>query len=174
MKINSSIFKAYDIRGKYPRELNEGVAERIGYAISEYITKKLRKKRGRFFVCRDVRISSKSLRDALVRGIITQGSDVVDAGVGTSPYFCFLMHQKKADGGIMVTASHNPAEYNGLKIRGRSGESIFLGTGLEKIRAIATADKTRRIKPIGNIQFDHSYREKYISFFSKHIAVKRH
>ncbi len=173
MNIPPHIFKAYDIRGKYPSELDEGAVERIGYATAEYITKKLRKKKGRFFVCRDVRISSEPLRDALVRGIIVQGSDVIDAGVGTSPFFCFLMHQKKADGGIMVTASHNPAEYNGLKIRGRSGESIFLGTGLEKIRAIATAGKTQRIKPLGNILFDHSYREKYISFFSKHIAVRR-
>ena len=173
MNINTDIFKAYDIRGKYPSELDESVVERIGYATAEYITKKLRKKKGRFFVCRDVRISSKPLRDALVRGIITQGSDVIDAGVGTSPYFCFLMHQKKVDGGIMITASHNPREYNGLKIRGRRGESIFLGTGLEKIRAISMASKTRRAKPLGNIFVDNSYREKYISFFSKHIAIKR-
>ena len=108
-----------------------------------------------------------------MRGIIVQGSDVVDAGVGTSPFFCFLMHQKKADGGIMVTASHNPREYNGLKIRGRSGESIFLGTGLEKIRAIAQARTARRAKVLGNVFFDDSYQEKYISFFSKHVAIKR-
>jgi len=73
----------------------------------------------------------------------------------------------------MVTASHNPREYNGLKIRGRSGESIFLGTGLEKIRAIASRGKTRRAKMLGNIEFNNSYREKYISFFSKHISIKR-
>ena len=134
--MNSSIFKAYDIRGKYPAELDEKSAAEIGNAIASYLLEKQNKKKLTLLLCRDVRISSLPLRSAVVRGVTDAGCHVIDAGVGTTPFFYFLLHTVVCDGGIMITASHNPPEYNGMKIRGRYGIPVAEGCGMEEIRDI--------------------------------------
>jgi phosphomannomutase len=170
MKINPSIFKAYDIRGKYPNEVNEEAATRIGNATVVYLSKLLKKKRLKIIVCRDVRLSSSSLKNALLEGITSAGGEVLDAGIGTTPYFYFLLQRLKPDGGIMVTASHNPAEYNGFKIRGRGGKEISIGSGLEKIKEIALRGKIVRTASPEVITFQN-YVDEYIEFLRRGTRI---
>lgn len=167
MRSNPDIFKAYDIRGIYPRELNEETAERIGYFATHFFIQKRKKKSPVILVMEDVRLSSRSLRDALVRGIIHAGGHVEDAGVGTTPLFYFGMQQKKHDGGIMVTASHNPAEYNGFKIRLYGGKPVSTGTGLERIRKRVLIGKTTPVVTLGDVKRRTGLLEEYVAFFKK-------
>ncbi len=173
MKVNPDIFKAYDIRGKYPREINEEAAERIGNATAVFLIGKLRKKRPHFIICYDVRTSSPRIKNAVIQGILDAGCDVEDVGLGTTPFFYFLMRRLKPDGGIMVTASHNPAEYNGMKIRGRGGAPISLGSGLEKIRAIAFRRAALKRKEKGKMLDAGDYRDEYLSFLAKGVSIGR-
>ncbi len=171
MKINPNIFKAYDIRGKYPTEINEEISMRLGNAAARFFSQKLRKKRLTLLVCRDVRNSSPSLAKSLMRGILTHGSKVVDAGVGTTPYFYFLMHRLNPDGGIMVTASHNPPEYNGFKIRSRGGKPVSVDTGLKKIRAFLLDKKIVR-SPMPEVISYENCTDEYMRFIAQGVSVR--
>jgi len=110
MKVNSSIFRSYDIRGAYPKELNEEAAYLIGGAFVNYTKAK------KVVVGRDMRISSFGLFEALCRGIIDAGSDVYDIGEIPTEILYFTVGRYEYGGGIMITASHNPKEYNGFKL----------------------------------------------------------
>lgn len=165
MRINPHIFKAYDIRGKYPAEFDEAAAEKIGAAAAVFFLRKTQKKKPTVLVCRDVRISSPLLKEAIIRGINLQGCDALDIGIGTTPFFYFLMHRAGADGGIMVTASHNPAEYNGFKFRTGSGSPVSSGSGLEKIKALVLGKKISPKKSAGRILMpSRDYRKMYLNF----------
>src|SRR5690606_23089181 len=102
-------FKAYDIRGRIPAELNEDLAYRIGQATAAFLKPK------RLCVGRDVRLSSEQLCTALVRGLTDSGVDVYDIGLCGTEGVYFATSARNLDGGIMVTASHNPPDYNGMK-----------------------------------------------------------
>ncbi|HVY61233.1 MAG TPA: phosphomannomutase/phosphoglucomutase, partial [Planctomycetota bacterium] len=104
------IFKAYDVRGIYPQEIGEDVVRRIGNAFAAYLGG-----RGTIVVGRDMRPSSVPLSKALIEGITAAGCDVVELGMCTTPMCYFGTGRLEATGGVMVTASHNPAQYNGLK-----------------------------------------------------------
>ncbi|MFQ5466112.1 MAG: phosphomannomutase/phosphoglucomutase [Thermodesulfobacteriota bacterium] len=115
--IADGIFREYDIRGVYGRDLTEEVAELLGRAFALYLGKRGLAGPGlTVSVGRDVRTSSGAIRDALVRGLVDSGVDCVDIGVCPTPLQYFSMHRLGADGGIMITGSHNPPEYNGFKI----------------------------------------------------------
>lgn len=127
MNIPASIFKAYDIRGIYPSEINEKVV----FEIAKKLAARWGSKSG-IVIGHDARLSSPSLYAALVAGLSQNGAavKVIPAGAMTTPMLYFLVNQKKAAGGIMVTASHNPKEFNGLKVVGTnarpmSGTEIF-------------------------------------------------
>lgn len=128
-----SCFKAYDIRGRVPDELNEDVAYRIGRAYAAFLTPR------RVIVGHDIRLSGPGLSAALSQGLLDAGVDVVDIGLcGTEEvYFSTFFH--KMDGGIMVTASHNPKDYNGMKFVREGSRPISADTGLLAIRALAEA-----------------------------------
>lgn len=113
MYIMNSIFKANDIRGIYPKELNERVVSGIGSALTGYFGR-----RSVLVIGRDARLSSPSLYRALLRSLKGKSTKVkvIEAGIMTTPMLYFLVSKYKADGGIMVTASHNPKQFNGLKI----------------------------------------------------------
>ncbi|UNM95256.1 phosphomannomutase/phosphoglucomutase [Ignatzschineria rhizosphaerae] len=117
-------FKAYDIRGKYPEDINEDLAYQLGLAfVAQYGATKI-------IVGRDIRESSPSLFERLVAGIIDAGCDVVSLGIcGTEEVYFNTVYQN-ADGGIMITASHNPKSHNGFKLVGKNAEPISLTTGL--------------------------------------------
>ncbi len=124
-------FKAYDIRGKVPDELNEELTYRIGRAYAEILGAK------KVVVGRDVRLSSSSLATALIRGITDAGCDVVDIGLCGTEQVYFATFHLKTDGGIMVTASHNPMDYNGLKLVKAGSKPISGDTGLRDIEEMA-------------------------------------
>ena len=124
-------FKAYDVRGRVPEELNEDIARRIGRAYAEFV------KPARVAVCRDIRTSSEALTRALVSGLTDAGVDVLDIGVGGTELAYFATFHQALDGGIMVTASHNPPDYNGMKFVREQARPISADTGLMAIRASA-------------------------------------
>ena len=129
MKI--SCFKAYDVRGRLPDELNEEIAYRIGRGYAEFVKPK------RVVVGRDIRLSSAQLRDAVSRGLTDSGVDVYDIGLCGTEGVYFATFHERMDGGIMVTASHNPPDYNGIKFVRERAKPISADTGLVEIRAFA-------------------------------------
>ncbi len=113
MKVSKEIFRQYDIRGIAGQDVTEETAYLIGKAFGTYIQDKAGKK---VAVGRDVRLTSVSFRNSLVEGLISTGCEVTDVGVVPTPVLYFSIHHFNSDGGVMVTASHNPKEYNGFKI----------------------------------------------------------
>src|SRR5579859_2364982 len=108
----SGIFKAYDVRGLYPQQLDEAIAHQIGLAFQHVIADD-RPPGATVVVSRDMRGSSPSLAAALIAGLTESGLDVLDIGLATTPMNYFAIGSTGAAGGVQVTASHNPAEYNG-------------------------------------------------------------
>lgn len=139
MNINPLIFKAYDIRGIYPDEITPEAAYRIGRAFAQYLwVTVLNKERSPLVVVNaDARISSPALKEELLRGLLDEKCQVIDCGLATTPLHYFAINHLQADGGIMVTASHNPAKYNGFKLSRRGAEPIGEGSGMEEIRNTA-------------------------------------
>lgn len=118
MTISPSIFKAYDIRGIYKKDFDEQFAYQLGLAYIELRKKDLKNKKKKFKVVvgADMRLSSPSLKKYLIKGLLAAGADVCDIGLTSTPTFYFAVAKYKYDGGIMVSASHNPKEWNGFKI----------------------------------------------------------
>ena len=137
MPIQIDCFKAYDIRGQIPTQLNTDIAYRIGNAVAEFLDAK------RIVVGRDIRLSSGELADAVSDGLRLAGADVLDIGLGGTEMVYFATSHLNADGGIMITASHNPADYNGLKIVREQSRPISGDTGLQDIRKLAERDDRR-------------------------------
>ncbi|MBR2624930.1 MAG: phosphomannomutase/phosphoglucomutase [Lentisphaeria bacterium] len=127
----SGIFKAYDIRGVYPADINADIAYAIGRA---YITFTGAKK---VVIGRDMRPHSQQLFDGISKGITDQGADVIDLGLSSTPQSYFANGTLKADGSVMITASHNPGEWNGFKLCKADAVPISGATGIMDIQEIA-------------------------------------
>ena len=166
MPIQIDCFKAYDIRGQIPNELNADIAYRIGNATVEFLGAK------RVVVGRDIRLSSEEFMQVVSRGIREAGVEVLDIGLGGTEMVYFATSHLNADGGIMITASHNPADYNGLKLVRESSRPISGDTGLKDIRKLAeqderlTADKEGTHTPVDI--FDD-----YIAHMMSYIDVEK-
>lgn len=128
--MDQEIFKAYDIRGIYPDQLNDETAYRVGIAIADYL------KLQEVVVGRDMRISGLALRDSLVRGLTDRGVNVIDLGIVSTPMVYFAVVNYGYSGGIMITASHNPKDYNGFKVCREQAIPVF-GEELQKIGQLA-------------------------------------
>ncbi len=128
----ANIFRAYDVRGLYPSEINEPITEDIGRRAAHMFES------GPFIIGRDGRYGSVSLQEAFLKGLQAEAQKihktftVIDIDLCTSPMFYFLVNHHKASGGAMITASHNPKEYNGIKAV-RAGAVIIPGTEIEAI-----------------------------------------
>ncbi len=129
-----SAFKAYDLRGRIPDQLNETMAEKIGRA---YVAVTGAKK---VVVGHDIRLSSPQLADALSEGIMAAGADVYDIGMSGTENVYFATFFYQMDGGIAVTASHNPKDYNGMKFVGKDSRPISSDNGLLEIKALLSTD----------------------------------
>ncbi len=131
--MNPEIFREYDIRGIADRELTDDVVRSVGRAFAQRMRERGKK---RIAVGRDVRLSSPRIRAALIEGLRDQGASVLDVGMVPTPALYFAVLHLKADGGVMVTGSHNPIEYNGLKLS--DGVQSLHGGEIQEIR-----DRTR-------------------------------
>ena len=130
-----SIFKAYDVRGIYPQEVNEDVARAIGRAFVTYLKAK------RIAVGRDMRLSSPSLAAAFIDGATLQGADVVDYGMIPTDMLYFAVARDRHEGGVEITASHNPKQYNGMKMVRQEAFPLSGDEGISDIRDAIAADR---------------------------------
>jgi len=143
MPIKIDSFKAYDIRGQIPGQLNPDICYRIGNATAAFLDAR------RIVVGRDMRLSSAEFAEAVAKGLTDAGVEVLDIGLCGTELVYFATAHLGADGGIMVTASHNPADYNGLKLVREEARPISADTGLKDIRRLAEADERRIAKNKG-------------------------
>lgn len=130
----SGMFRAYDIRGVYGKDLTEETAFRIGAAFGTI-------NKGKIAVGMDARLSSPSLKEKLIGGLISTGCSVVDVGLITSPMMIFAVGNYRLDGGIMITASHNPKEYNGFKVFAKGAMPVSYESGLGRIERLVSEGK---------------------------------
>src|SRR5215213_2755337 len=135
MTLNPDIFKAYDVRGVYPGEVNEDAARGIGAAFVAYLKAK------RIAVGRDMRLSSPALASAFIEGAVAQGADVVDYGMIATDMLYFAVARDGHDGGVQITASHNPKQYNGMKMVRKEAFPLSGEEGLAEIRTIIASDQ---------------------------------
>jgi len=141
-EILNSIFKAYDVRGKVGSELTPEVVTAIGAAMAQWLPTE-----GAVAVGRDMRPDSAELATAIIKGLKEQGRDVIDIGEVTSDMIYFAVGHFGLAGGVMITASHNPGEYNGIKLCGEGAKPIGEETGLYEIRDRAKSPFTPVKKP---------------------------
>ncbi len=149
------VFKAYDIRATYPKPLNEKLAWHIGHGAAEFL---LREAAAQGFadpmmrhivMGRDMRRSGPALADALAQGMQDAGADVIDIGLVDTPAVYFAINHFGCAGGVQVTASHNPADYNGFKISGIRARPIGQDTGLAEIQRLAALVEREKCEPRG-------------------------
>ena len=143
--MDPAIFKAYDIRGLYPGQLNEEAAWKIGHATAQFLRSLLRGyERGQanaqsLCVGHDMRTHSPAISKSLIEGMNATGANVIDIGMIDTPQMYFAINHLGTCGGVQITASHNPAQYNGFKISGIGAKPVGQETGLNEIKHIATA-----------------------------------
>lgn len=142
MSTLKNIFKAYDVRGKVGSELNPEVVKKIGRATATWLPSN-----GTVAVGRDMRPDSQELANALIEGLSQQGRAVWDIGEVTSDMTYFTAGHYKLAGGVMITASHNPGEYNGIKFCGEGAKPIGIETGLLEIRDLAQENSWQTATP---------------------------
>ena len=161
-----SIFKAYDIRGVFPEEINAAVAERIGRAYIKFTGAK------KVVIGRDMRPHSQDMFEGLSKGIMMQGADVIDLGLCSTPMSYFANGTLKADGSIMITASHNPGEWNGCKLCIANAVPISGATGIKDIEKLANALDFEAAAVPGKLSA-YDIAPEYGEFLKKHLKVDR-
>ena len=167
MELSGKAFGAYDLRGVYPEEVNEELAYRIGRTFVKLFSAK------RVAVGHDIRLSGPSLQEALVSGLTEAGCDVVDIGQCGTEMIYFTTAHLKLDGGIMITASHNPKEYNGMKLVRAGARPISSDTGLKELEKAVLSES---FKPLGDIvtgRVEHvDIADEYVKHLLTYIDVK--
>jgi phosphomannomutase len=172
----SSVFKAYDVRGTYPDPLDEELAWRIGQATATFLRSELRgyersrTEKSSVVVGRDMRKSSPALAAALMEGLRAGGSTVIDIGMIDTPQLYFAVNHVTCCGGVQVTASHNPASYNGFKVCAEKGKPVSLDTGLGKI-CKAAINTIRHSPPQIAGQEQRDLSEQYKQFVRSFLTV---
>jgi phosphomannomutase len=151
----AKVFKAYDVRATYPKPLDEEIAWQIGYATAQYLLKDaadagaIDPMSRTICVGRDMRKSSPSLARELKQGMRDAGASVIDLGLVDTPFVYFAINHLGCAGGVQVTASHNPANYNGFKISKRHAKPVGQDTGLAEIQRLAALTEREKAKPLG-------------------------
>ncbi len=157
-------FKAYDIRGKLGEELNEDIAYRIGRAFGEHFNLQ------RVVVGSDIRLTSPSLKMALAKGLMDAGVDVIDIGLAGTEEIYFASFYLEVDGGVEVTASHNPLDYNGMKLVLGGGKPVSSDSGLNEIKSLAEQSKFKPAEKKGCYQ-TFSILEPYVKYLVGYIDI---
>ena len=162
----SGIFKAYDIRGVYPAEINAEIAEKIGRAYVQFTGAK------KVVVGRDMRPHSADLFNGLAKGLTAQGADVIDLGLSSTPQSYFANGTLKADGSIMITASHNPGEWNGFKLCLADAVPISGVTGIMDIQKIVEEESWKSCALQGKVS-TYEIKEEYAAFLRSIVKFDR-
>jgi phosphomannomutase len=164
---NLNSFKAYDIRGRIPDEINDGLAYDVGRAFAAFVQPK------RVAVGHDIRLSSPQLAAAVKRGLTDCGVDALDIGLWGTEGAYFATFAERLDGGVMVTASHNPPDYNGMKLVREQARPISADTGLKEIRARIEAGRLppRAARPGAERALD--IHEKYLEHLLGYVSRER-
>ncbi len=166
----AGIFKAYDVRGLYPEEIDEKIARRIGRAFADVLEPEDRENSNTVVVSRDMRSHSVPLQAALIEGLRDAGLDVVDIGLATTPMNYFAVGRLGAAGGVQVTASHNPARYNGLKFSRREARPLSGDDGLPLLEKIARGPEPPPAERRGRLEkgeIMNAYGEHFLSFLER-------
>jgi len=158
-------FKAYDIRGKLGTELNVDVAYRIGRAFAQHTQAK------KVVVGGDIRLTSEELKQALANGLMDGGTDVIDLGLAGTEHIYFATSHLACDGGIVVTASHNPIDYNGMKLVRENSKPISGDTGLFDIQKLAEQNDFTNVAQQGTLTH-HDISIAYTEHLLTYIDVK--
>lgn len=167
-KLGDSIFKAYDIRGVYPSELDESTAEALGCSFGEYIG------RGKTIaMCRDVRLSSNALREHMLKGLSSSELKILDIGIAPTPVIYFAVTYYGLDGGAMITASHNPKQWNGFKFYGRKSEGIGMENGLSIIKDTSRRNSSCPEKPLSITDQSTRTLQDYESFLLGKVTIEK-
>ncbi|NTV40738.1 MAG: phosphomannomutase/phosphoglucomutase [Candidatus Moranbacteria bacterium] len=152
MEINPGIFKAYDIRGIYGTDFDEELAYRLGLAYSQMRKGELpAKKELEIVVGYDMRLSSQSLKEKLIAGLCDGGVNVVDIGLASTPTFYFAVAHYNYDGGVLVSASHNPKEYNGFKLVRERALPISKDSGIFVLRDLVVENNFSKASTPGKV-----------------------
>lgn len=159
-------FKAYDIRGRVPEELNPDMAYRIGRAYADFIQPK------DVIIGRDMRASSAALTDGLAAGFLEAGVDVTDIGLCGTEEVYHATFSRKASGGVMITASHNPANYNGLKFVREEARPISADSGLQEIEAAVASQHYQR-KPATGTRRSANVRPGYVRYLLDRVNPRK-
>ncbi len=163
MEPGLSCFKAYDIRGQVPTELNAELVYRIGRAFAHYLSA------SKVALGHDVRTSSETLADALRRGLMDAGADVHDIGLAGTEEVYFATFDRQLDGGIALTASHNPVDYNGLKLVAREARPISADTGLVDIERMVRTGALGPLARAGRRIVVEDNRQRYVSHLLSYL-----
>lgn len=162
-----SIFKAYDIRGIYPEQINEEIAYQVGRAFVDFLGAK------HVVIGRDMRTSSPSIFEALSRGITEQGANIYDIGISTTDMFYFAVEHLGAEAGIMITASHNPGKYNGLKMVREHAIPIGGDSGIKDIEKLFHAGEFKTATSNGQIIPKPGMLEEYVRFIHGRVNLDK-
>lgn len=164
LTIDPRIFREYDIRGVVGEDIDEAVVETIGKAYGTYI-RNLGK--DTVTIGHDCRLSSPDLSKAMITGVTSTGVNVVDLGMVTTPMVYFSLFNLAVHGGVIITASHNPRQYNGIKLC--AGTDSLFGEGIQKIRKIAEGGKFG--KGTGKVK-THDIMDTYLDFLRKNVEIE--
>src|SRR6202008_3806712 len=164
---NLNAFKAYDVRGRIPDEINETLAYDIGRAYAAFVKPK------RVAVGYDIRLSSPQLAGALKRGLKDCGADVLDIGLGGTEGSYFATFAEGLDGGIMVTASHTPPDYNGMKFVREQSRPISGDTGLKEMAALIESGKLPPPAARPGTEHKLDIRKSYIDHLLSYVDPKK-
>jgi len=164
-----NIFRAYDIRGIYPSEINEDVARDVGKAFGTFLNGD-----GTVVVGRDARLSGSVLKTTFIAGLVSTGVDVLDIGLQPTPVVAHQTVKQNATAGVIISASHNPAEYNGIRFR-RGGDGSGYHDCIEPVKEIFSSKNFLSAPVPGSVQSFNSFnvRQEYISELTEKITVKK-
>jgi phosphomannomutase/phosphoglucomutase len=165
MKINPQIYREYDIRGVVDKDLTPEIVKRLGQGFGTYMANQ-----GHFklVVGRDGRLSSKTFKDALIEGLISTGCDIVDIGLCPTPVYYFSIFHLDKEGGMMVTGSHNPPEFNGFKVS--VGKSTIFGEEIQNLGRLI--DEGKFVTRKGKVS-DKEIVRPYQDYIKKNIRLER-
>jgi phosphomannomutase/phosphoglucomutase len=164
--MNKDIFREYDIRGMVEKDLTDDVVRDIGRALATYMTERGTKNAS---IGRDCRLSSDHLRDLFVEGMMESGLSVVDVGTVPTPLFYFSLFHAGVDGGVMVTGSHNPPEFNGFKVA--FGKTTLFGPQIQEIRQII--EEKRFVRGQGSYRQYGPIVDDYYRFLRENIRIEK-